>query len=81
MIMNFTPSPTSARIHRGQEDRKGKFLDRIAGVVFLGTPHVGSIIATIASQLQWFVSDSTRDLKANDAALLDACATEATFGG
>jgi tetratricopeptide (TPR) repeat protein len=56
---------------RGQEDGKGEFLDRIAGVVFLATPHGGSILATIASQFQWFVSDSTRDLQASDAALLD----------
>jgi hypothetical protein len=56
---------------RGQDAQKGKFLDRIRGVVFLATPHGGSIMATIPSQLQWFVSDSMRDLKANDAALLD----------
>jgi pimeloyl-ACP methyl ester carboxylesterase len=56
---------------RGQDAQKGKFLDRIRGVVFLATPHGGSIMATIPSQLQWFVSDAMRDLKANDAALLD----------
>jgi pimeloyl-ACP methyl ester carboxylesterase len=56
---------------RGQDAQKGKFLDRIRGVVFLATPHGGSIMATIPTQLQWFVSDSMRDLKANDAALLD----------
>jgi pimeloyl-ACP methyl ester carboxylesterase len=56
---------------RGQDTQKGKFLDRIRGVVFLATPHGGSIMATIPSQLQWFVSDSMRDLKANDTALLD----------
>ena len=56
---------------RGQDAQKGKFLDRIRGVVFLATPHGGSIMATIPSQLQWFVSDSMRDLNANDAALLD----------
>jgi tetratricopeptide (TPR) repeat protein len=56
---------------RGQDAQKGKFLDRIRGVVFLATPHGGSIMATIPGQLQWFVSDSMHDLKANDAALLD----------
>ncbi len=56
---------------RGQHSPKGKLLDRIRGVVFLATPHSGSIMATIPAQLQWFVSDSMRDLKANDAALLD----------
>ncbi len=56
---------------RGQDAQKGKFLDRIRGVVFLATPHGGSMMATIPSQMQWFVSDAMRDLKANDAALLD----------
>jgi Putative serine esterase (DUF676) len=61
----------TAQSDRGQDSRKGAFLDRIVGVVFLATPHGGSILATIASQFHWFVSDSMRDLKANDANLLD----------
>jgi hypothetical protein len=60
-----------AQSDRGQDSRKGIFLDRIAGVVFLATPHGGSFMATIASQCQWFVSDSMRDLTANHANLLD----------
>jgi pimeloyl-ACP methyl ester carboxylesterase len=61
----------TAQSDRGQEPEKGVFLDRIAGVVFLATPHGGSFMATIASQFHWFVSESMRDLKANDANLLD----------
>jgi hypothetical protein len=57
---------------RGQDAQKGKCLDRIRGVVFLASRMAD---ATIPSQLQWFVSDSMRDLKANDAALLDKCFT------
>jgi triacylglycerol esterase/lipase EstA (alpha/beta hydrolase family) len=64
-----------AESDRGQEESKGKFLDRIAGVVFLATPHSGSIVATIADQFQWFVSDSTRELRANSDALLDLSAS------
>jgi tetratricopeptide (TPR) repeat protein len=61
----------TAHFDRGQQPLKGTFLDRIAGIVFLATPHSGSIIANIAEIFHWFVSQSIGDLKASDAALLD----------
>jgi triacylglycerol esterase/lipase EstA (alpha/beta hydrolase family) len=65
----------TAQSDRGQDSRKGAFLDRIVRVVFLATPHGGSVLATVASQSHWFVSDSMRDLKANGANLLDLSVT------
>ncbi len=59
-----------AHLDRGQAPRKGEFLDRIAGVVFLATPHAGSIIANVAEAAHWFVLKSVHDLKATDEALL-----------
>ncbi len=59
-----------AHLDRGQAPNKGKFLDRIAGVAFLATPHAGSIIANVAEAAHWFVSKSVHDLKASDEALL-----------
>ncbi len=59
-----------AHLDRGQAPRKGEFLDRIVGVVFLATPHAGSIIANVAEAAHWFVSKSVHDLKASDDALL-----------
>jgi len=61
----------TAHLDREQQPAKGAFLDRIAGIVFLATPHGGSILATIASTAHWFVSSSTTDLTASNAALLD----------
>ena len=49
----------------------GIFLDRIAGVVFLATPHDGSTLATIVSKFGWLVSDTMKDLVANSARLGD----------
>jgi pimeloyl-ACP methyl ester carboxylesterase len=51
--------------------QKGAFLDRVAGVVFLATPHDGSILATLASKFGWLVTDTMRDLIANSAKLGD----------
>jgi len=65
-----------AEIDRKQEDRKGQFLDRIAGVVFLATPHGDSVLASVATRLPWFASDSTRDLAAH--VLLDLNASYRT---
>jgi esterase/lipase superfamily enzyme len=50
---------------------KGVFLDRVAGVVFLATPHDGSMLATLASKFGWPVTDTMRDLIANSAKLGD----------
>ncbi len=61
----------TAYLDQGQAPGKGKFLDRVAGVAFLATPHGGSIIANFAEAVRWFVSKSVHDLKASDAALLD----------
>ena len=61
----------TAHLDRQQQPAKGEFLDRIAGVVFLATPHSGSIIANIVSTAHWFVTNSLTDLKASDANLLD----------
>ncbi len=61
----------TAHLDRGQQPAKGEFLDRIAGLVFLATPHGGSMLATIASTAHWFVSKTMGDLTANNAALLD----------
>ena len=61
----------TAHLERGQQPSKGEFLDRIAGVVFLATPHDGSIIANIATTAYWFVSKALSDLKASDTALLE----------
>ena len=41
----------------------------MAGVVFLATPHDGSILATLASTFGWVVTDTMRDLIANSAKL------------
>jgi tetratricopeptide (TPR) repeat protein len=60
----------TAYLDQGQDKRKGRFLDRIAGVVFLATPHRGSILASIAEPARWFVSKSAHDLKDSDEALL-----------
>ncbi len=51
--------------------QKGAFLDRVAGVVFLATPHDGSILATLASKFGWLVTETMRDLIANSAKLGD----------
>jgi tetratricopeptide (TPR) repeat protein len=64
-----------AHLDRGLAPLKGQFLDRIAGVAFLATPHGGSIIANIAEVAHWFVSKSVDDLRASDAALLDLAHT------
>jgi len=56
---------------RDLNDQKDAFLDRVAGVVFLATPHDGSILATLASQFGWLVTDTMRDLVANTAKLGD----------
>jgi tetratricopeptide (TPR) repeat protein len=61
----------TAHLDRGQAPGKGIFLDRIAGVAFLATPHGGSIFASVAEAARWFVSKSVSDLKGSDAALLD----------
>ena len=61
----------TAHLDRGQQPTKGRFLDRIAGIVFLSTPHDGSIVASIANWAHWFVSKSLKDLKASDDALLE----------
>ncbi len=61
----------TAHLDRGQQPRTGEFLDRIAGIVFLATPHGGSILATIASSAHWFVSKTMGDLTGSNAALLD----------
>lgn len=70
-----------ANSDREQEPRKGEFLDRIFGVVFLDTPHGGSMTATIASQFPWLSSKSLRNLKANDAQLLDLATSYRNFIG
>ena len=48
----------------GSENRANEFLRRVKGVVFLGTPHKGSFLATISKTLQLLFrpSDATRDL-------------------
>ncbi len=61
----------TAHLDRGQQPRKGAFLDRIAGIVFLATPHGGSMLATIASSAHWFVSKTMGDLTGSNAALLE----------
>jgi len=61
----------TAESDRGQDAQKRKFLNRVAGVVFLATPHAGSFMATIARQFHWFVSNSLSDLGANDENLRD----------
>ncbi|MGQ0445085.1 MAG: tetratricopeptide repeat protein [Beijerinckiaceae bacterium] len=61
----------TAHLDRGQQPAKGEFLDRIAGVVFLATPHHGSIVASVAKTAYWFVSKSLGDLMSSDAALLE----------
>ncbi len=61
----------TAHLDRGQQPGKGEFLDRIAGVVFLATPHDGSIVASIAKFAYWFASKSLGDLTASDTALLE----------
>ena len=47
----------TANIDKGQEPTKGAFLDRIAGVAFLATPHGGSFLATLARELHWAASE------------------------
>jgi tetratricopeptide (TPR) repeat protein len=62
----------TANIDKGQEREKGAFLDRIAGVAFLATPHQGAFLATFLSEFGWLAaSDSLRDLEANSDNLLD----------
>ena len=61
----------TAYLDQGQAPLKGKLLDRIAGVVFLATPHGGAVLGTFARAVHWFVSKSVHDLAASDAALLD----------
>ncbi len=56
---------------RDLNSSKGVFLDRVAGVVFLATPHDGSLLATLASKFGWLVTDTMRDLIANSAKLGD----------
>jgi len=58
-----------ARAGGDLSERKRVFLDRIAGVVFLATPHDGSFLATAASAFDWVVTDTMRDLIANSAKL------------
>jgi len=58
-----------ARAGRDLNVAKGAFLDRVAGVVFLATPHDGSFLATLASAFGWAVTDTMRDLIANSAKL------------
>ncbi len=60
-----------ARSVREVNTPTGAFLDRIAGVVFLATPHDGSTMATIASRFGWLVSDTMKDLVANSSKLGD----------
>ena len=52
------------KANSGQElnSQKRDFLDHVAGVVFLATPHDGSILATLASEFGWLVTDTMRDL-------------------
>lgn len=54
---------------RDLDPAKGSLLDRVAGVVFLATPHDGSMLATLACQFGWLVTDATRDLIANSTKL------------
>lgn len=61
----------TAHSDRGQDPPKGAFLDRIAGVAFLATPHGGSFLATLGREFHWLVSDSLRDLDGNSVNLLD----------
>lgn len=61
----------TAHLDRGQQPVRGEFLDRIAGIVFLATPHSGSILANIAGTAHWFVSHTMNELTANNASLLD----------
>lgn len=56
----------TAYLDRGRDPAKGKLLDRIAGVVFLATPHGGSKIGNLAEAVRWFVSKSVHDLKESD---------------
>jgi hypothetical protein len=58
-----------ARAGRDLNEVKGAFLDRIAGVVFLATPHDGSALATLANIFGWTVTDTIRDLIANSSKL------------
>ncbi len=57
----------------GSDTRAREFLRRVKRVVFLGTPHKGSLLATISRRLQLFVrpSDATRDLVPGDPLLRD----------
>ncbi|CCJ05574.1 tetratricopeptide repeat protein [Methylocystis sp. SC2] len=62
----------TANIDKGQEPKKGTFLDRIVGVAFLATPHQGAFLATFLTEFGWMAaSESLRDLQANSDALLD----------
>lgn len=60
----------TANIDRGQEPKKGAFLDRVAGVAFLATPHGGSFLATLAREFHWVIFESLRDLDGNAPDLL-----------
>lgn len=62
----------TAHIDGEQDPRKKRFLDRIAGVAFLATPHGGS---RVAAWLSWLfphlASETMRGLRMNGAELLD----------
>ena len=57
----------------GSDNRAKEFLRRVKRVVFLGTPHKGSLLATISKHLQLLVrpSDATRDLLPDGSLLRD----------
>ena len=58
-----------AHLGRDLNEKKGAFLDRIVGIVFLATPHDGSAFATLSSRFGWAVTDTMLDLIANSAKL------------
>ena len=68
-----------AQSDRGQDTQKRAFLERIAGVVFIATPHSGSPIAKATSLFGLPISDTVRELQSSDDRLVELSVSYRNF--